>query len=110
MSAETAAGLEAALVAYNTAAAEAALSGQQPPAAELAASSGLAAAAQAHADASRPLEDVLGEYAAANADPAADQAAVGALGTELHYRRMADSVLAGSYPGTAPVVSTGEGA
>jgi hypothetical protein len=107
----------AALRAYDRAAAEAIATGQQVSAPELAESSGLPAAAQAHVEASRPLDVLLAEYAAANsalhenpAPAASDMDAHEALGAELTGVRMATAILGGSYPGTAPAVTAEAGA
>ena len=76
-------------------------------AAQAGAREALYAAAAAHAAASRPLASVTMYYAALNSDPAADPAAVAEASQELDGVRRAAAVLAGAWPGTAPVVSTG---
>ena len=76
-------------------------------AAEAGAREALYSAAAAHAATSRPLSSVTSYYAALNGDPAADPAAVAEIAQELDGVRRAAAVLAGAWPGTAPVVSTG---
>jgi hypothetical protein len=102
MSAETQAAFYAALEAHAATAAEAVASGQQPEPADLAASSGLIEAAKAHAEASRPAEDIIAEH---NAEP--DPARQQELAEELQPARMARAILAGSYPGTGTTAGTG---
>lgn len=87
--------LEALHVTHPAVAAEAMASGQQPDPAELAESSGLRAAAQAHADAARPYEEIAAEYLA-ETDPVRRQE----LAEELQPARSARAILAGSYPGS----------
>ena len=73
----------------------------------------LTAAAQAHLDASRPLETVLGEYQAVAGAVAAgepyDPEELAALGTELTYTRQARAFTEGNLPGTGHSASVGIG-
>ena len=73
----------------------------------------LKAAAQAHLDASRPLETVLGEYAALQEAMAAgepyDPDELAALGTELSVTRQAAAFTAGNLPGTGHSATAGIG-
>jgi hypothetical protein len=64
-------------------------------------------AAQAHAAASRPLASVTRYYIAVHDDPDRDPAAVWEASQELDGVRRAAAILAGAWPGTLPVVSTG---
>jgi len=111
---DTAAAFHAAYRAYGRGAAEAIASGQNPDPAVLDESSGLTAAARAHVEASRPLAELLAEYAAANdlllATPSpapADAHAVQELANELTAVRMAAAILDGSWPGTGAIASAG---
>ena len=73
----------------------------------------LTAAAQAHLDASRLLEDVTADYTAAAGAMAAgepyDADALAALGTELSVTRQAAAFTAGNLPGTGHSASVGIG-
>lgn len=70
-------------------------------------------AARAHLDASRPLEDVAGEYRAvaeaAHSGEDYDAEEFGALGTELTFTRQAGAIASGSLPGTGHSASAGIG-
>lgn len=64
----------------------------------------LIAAARAHLDDSRSLEQVLADY-----QEAPDDDALAVLGTELTFIRQADAICAGSLPGTGHTASAGIG-
>lgn len=93
MSAETAAALEIAVGDYRVTGDEDALT----------------AAAQAHLDDSRPLEDVEAEYQAMAAGEDYDAEALGELGTELTHLRQAAAITAGNLPGTGHAATAGIG-
>ena len=67
----------------------------------------LSEAAQQHASAARPLGSITRYYSAVNADPAANPDDVQDLAQELDAMRRATAILAGAWPGTAPIVETG---
>lgn len=67
----------------------------------------LTAAAEGHVGASRPHDEVVSAYSAANADPGADPARVQELAQELNSVRIAQAIVDGSLPYRPPVVTTG---
>ena len=111
MSDESQLAYEQAKAAYKASRTEAEVSGQDPAGVD---AGPLKAAAQAHVDASRPLEQAAAEYEALlevlNSGGEPDRVALAALGQEVSTTRSAHANLAGNLPGGGHSASAGIGA